>query len=265
MCIELFRNTISVNNLWTVVGIVLFIFSIYVNRGAIKVHYIAFILIIIGIFSLTLIDKQINIYEKNYFLAFLLGGAIAGYNITHNISINKIIVNIANLGCILMPISIVVGVVTNIPTQLMGLSYGMLPIILSYIILILDKHLKVKKLNKYIYAFNLIMYFVFVLIRGSRGTIVAFLVFIVIYILINIKRKGFRGIVLLIGTIFAGVGIAYIDVLLINLEKMLNVVNIRLEWLERSIIQLQNNDLLTGRGWLYGIAQDMIRNWDGGI
>lgn len=235
-----------------------------------KKQYI-FIAITLSLFILSFIFNGKNDSLIYYFLCFILYGISAFLIVNFNTKLEqKLFFKTNTIICIIVTFKLLiidkVCYISHFKSidwgMLMGITYSILPGIISEFICLFDKE-NTKRFRIISFIALLISIYVYFSI-GSRGAILAFMIFIYMYILrkiyINVKNIKKRRIIIysILGiTLLAILNINNILLLTSSLLKKLNVNTLMVNKIYRIS---ENNDLLNGRDNVYSMAFADIKN-----
>ncbi|NHN34328.1 O-antigen ligase family protein [Paenibacillus agricola] len=226
--------------------------SILLNKGKNAIIIILLSVFFLLFFFFSYLQVGVNIYLIEYFQSFLIFGVISFFVVAQPFDHEKVLhytmVIYGFLSLVLLEMDI-----QNMPAgNKLGFGYLILPAILGSMYGLFKP--KLKPFIKLFYLFIFIWYGYFMVLAGTRGAYfsIVLYVFILLYLKSNLNYKKFITLLVLI-SISVVVYLNMMEILL-NLKEILYSLNIDSNFIDKSIIKIQNDNVDNGRYELYEIA-----------
>jgi O-antigen ligase len=206
-----------------------------------KLLIVSAIIILFFLFSM-MFNTNIN-FTLDYLLKFLLFGMFSMYLSSKDFNINIVYGVILYIGLLSIPFLHFMDYESFVPSNKMGLSYALLPILLCSIINIFDG-IKSKKISVIVLCSSLL-----VLVRiGSRGAVLSLIVFLLLYFYARKYRNNKKSIfiIMVFGLLAFFISNNFISILMWA-KKALNKININIYFINKTISYFQQGKLLNSR------------------
>ncbi|MEH7119241.1 O-antigen ligase family protein, partial [Neobacillus vireti] len=191
-----------------------------------------------------------------YFFQFLFNCVFISY--VANYKYNSIIVIKILIWLGIAFSYVVLPSILNTDYVAMRISYGLLPSCLGLIYLAFNKKYS-NKVELLLYFLLLLTAFKFLIFSGSRGAVFSIFVYLYVLIINKLKTRATKITFSFIVIILIYYFVFYLDKIILQVNNFLLIYNIDIEWLDRSIRQMDSDaGLLSNRDQLYEGAVKLI-------
>lgn len=253
---------ISLPNLLTILCIIIFIFTIIRNKFMIKKKHILFFLITGVQVILTLLIYNMNSnFQIKFILGYLLNSILIVYVVSFNYNFNKICKYISVIFTILIWSLLFFKPQSYDPGSMMGRSYSILPFFLASIYY-LSGYVKDKKINKIIIFTSNIIYIISMYKFLTRGVVLSITVYLYLLYIFNIlsSSKNFKKVFfILVSSIIIVIVFLNFTTIITEMNSFLLNNNIKIKFLNKMVILLDENNLDNGRFLLYKISWNSFK------
>ena len=263
MITKLISILIYIPNNIPIVSFIIFIISLFLNKFKFNKSYIIMNIITIIFLLTSIIIVNNNTYTMIYLANYIIYGMIPSYIVCSNFKLKYVKKTITNI-FLFYTIYLAIFVIPKINNNTFNMNTTMDLAYTSLIgIIIIFTNIKENNLKKFnivnfiLLIFNL--WFIF-LKANNRGAIIALIVYLVLNFIIKIKSFIIKNIMFIICIITGIIFVFKTNIILINILNLTNKFSISIPSLERAIWQMNNNDILSGRGDLYIKAIQMFTN-----
>lgn len=233
--------------------------SLLVNRRSNLIVVFALSFFFLLFFLISYIQLGASTHLKDYLLSFFTFGITSFIVASQPFDAQKVMRYIPLIYLVTSWIFLFLDIDHMLPGNKMGLGYLTLPVILIGIYQITTQNLKVQKK---LFYFVLILWFGYFMIKvGTRGTFLSIGIYIFLLIL-NTRfsyKKLFLSLVMFISSI-----LIYLNFLplLLSAQSFLMGLNIKSNFIEKTILAINEDNLSNGRSGLYDLAFNGFKeNW----
>lgn len=245
------------NNNSVLIAFILFVISIIINKN---VHYNYLILtMLLSVFLLINALVLNNSFSFYYLFQFIFNCVFMSYIVNYKFNFKIVIRTLILLG-ILYTHLILPSTLNSNDFVAMRISYALLPSCLGFIFFVFNRKY-ITKIELVLYSVLLFNAFNFIIFSGSRGAVFSLIVYIFILAMSKLKRNITRSFFTFIIILFSFFILYKLEQLLINLAYFLSTYGIDIQWLERSVRQMNTDEvgILSGRTDLYYGAIELIK------
>lgn len=247
---------VGISGIASIIILINFILLCINNFDKIKKVNCGVVIFYIFVFLELLITYLFSKYGLNsmYIYNLLFYGLLFPYIFRFNFQFERILKYIVYIFVLCLPLYFSISLQEK-STNIMGISYAILPVYLAIIILMFN--IKLNIIDK-ISIILCLPYFSFMINYASRGIIISVLTCIILCLFLKLKNKVVKIILILLFIIIIILILNNFSYILIEINDFFNSFGIKIYFFDKMLFLLEEDNITNGRMDLYSISLDYI-------